>query len=202
MKAILNRIIAILLLAIAIFFGVRWLNKDNHIELETNQKIDITPAQIQSIEQIAQWEFLSINDEELIDTIDRGFFKDRELVRIYYGTLRLGINIQATEPNWIQTDGDTIVVKLPPIQLLDRQFIDEARTKSFFESGSWNPADREALYKRAYNKMIERSLSPANIEIAEENAKEQFTQLLQSMGFSNIKVITHNADNIRNNKQH
>lgn len=200
MKAILGRLIFLILLIVGIVALAIYLNRDNHLDIASDQRIDITPAQIRSIEQIGQWEFLSVNDEELVDTIDRGFITDRELARIYYGTLRLGINLQSAEPGWISSNGDTIVVKLPPIQLLDKQFIDEARTRSFFESGSWKPQDLEQLYKRAYNRMVARSMSPSNIAIAEENAKVHFTQLLRSMGFTNIKIETHNARDNKPNK--
>lgn len=200
MKAILGRLIFLILLIVGIVALVIYLNRDNHLDIASDQRIDITPAQIRSIEQIGQWEFLSVNDEELVDTIDHGFITDRELARIYYGTLRLGINLQSAEPGWISSNGDTIVVKLPPIQLLDKQFIDEARTRSFFESGSWKPQDLEQLYKRAYYRMVARSMSPSNIAIAEENAKAHFTQLLRSMGFTNIKIETHNARDSKPNK--
>ena len=193
MKELITRI-TVLLIVIAVVVGLLWFcNKDNHIEVASNEKIDITPEQIRSIEEIGQWEFLAINDEELVDTVERGFIRDKELVRIYYGTMRLGINIQSAEPEWI-------IVKLPPIQLLDRQFIDEARTRSFFESGSWNDKDMEALYNRAHAKMVARGMSATNIAIAEENAKAYFEQLLRTMGFTNIKIETYNARDIKHNK--
>ena len=101
----------------------------------------------------------------------------------------MGIDLHHAEPQWLQVEDDSIVVaKLPPIELLDRNFIDEAHTRSFFEKGSWSSADREALYRRAYNKMIARCMTPANIKIAEENACEQFTQFLKAMGYKNVKV--------------
>ena len=73
--------------------------------------------------------------------------------------------------------------------LLDRDFIDEARTKSFFESGTWKAEDREALYKRAYRKMKAHCLTPTNLRTAEENAREGFRKLLRSMGYQKT-VIT------------
>lgn len=175
---------------VIIFIGAfSWLNASNEIGIKTDNKIDITPTRIQEIQDIGQWEFLAINDEELIDTINHGFFSDDELVRIYYGTIRMGIDLHHAEPQWLQVEDDSIIVaKLPPIELLDRNFIDEAHTRSFFEKGNWSSADREALYRRAYNKMITRCMTPANIKIAEENAREQFTQFLKAMGCKNVKV--------------
>lgn len=165
-----------------------WFNKDNHIDVGPDQHIDITPTQIAAIKQIGQWEFLSVRDEELVDTLSRGFFSDKELVRIYYGTVRLGIDLQKTDDKWIQVTDTAVVATLPPIQLLDRNFIDEAQTRSFFESGSWSSADREALYNRAYQKMYARCVTTQNIATAEENARQQFAQLLRSLGFEKVWV--------------
>ena len=165
-----------------------WFNKDNHIDVGPDQHIDITPTQIAAIKQIGQWEYLSVRDEELVDTLSRGFFSDKELVRIYYGTVRLGIDLQKTDDKWIQVTDTAVVATLPPIQLLDRNFIDEAQTRSFFESGSWSSADREALYNRAYQKMYARCVTPQNIATAEENARQQFAQLLRSLGFEKVWV--------------
>ena len=191
-KGFTPRLLAILLaplVIIAIVGGVIWyLNSSNSLGLSTDDHIDITPTQIQEIQNIGQWEFLSINDEELIDTVSRGFFSDSELVRIYYGTVRLGIDLRQAGPQWLHVEGDSIIAMLPPITLLERNFIDEARTRSFFEKGTWTDGDREQLYKRAYRKMLKRCFTPGNIKIAEENARQQFMQFLRSMGYKKIRV--------------
>ena len=173
----------------ALFIGAIWyLNKGNSISIEADRRIDITPAQIQSIKDIGHWEFLSIADEELVDTIDRGFFRDKELVRIYYGTLRLGIDMGKINEKWITVTDSVVNVTLPPIELLDRNFIDEAQTRSFFESGTWKPDAREALYRKAYSKMLARCFTPENIDIAEKNAKVQFAQFMKALGFNNTII--------------
>ena len=168
---------------------VKWITNTNSVSVNVDQRIDVTPQQVQSIQSIGQWEFLAINDEELIDTVSRGFFSDSELVRIYYGTVRLGVDLHQTEPHWLRVENDSVIVaKLPPIGLLDTNFIDEAKSRSFFEKGDWTSADREQLYNRAYKKMLARCMTTENIRIAEKNAKQQFTQFLRSMGYKNIKV--------------
>lgn len=118
---------------VAVVLLLHHLNKGNSVEVVTNDKIDITPTQIEQIRSIGQWEFLSISDEELIDTVRHGFFSDDELVRIYYGTLRLGLDLSEARPDWIVSSGDSITMTLPRIKLLDKRFIDEGRTRSFFE---------------------------------------------------------------------
>lgn len=183
-------IIIILFLIIIIGGALYWLNKDNTINVATEEKTTLSPTQVESIEAIGQWEFLAINDEELVDTTRHGFFGDNQLVRIYYGTLRLGIDMKDVKEGWIQTneDKDSIVCTLPPIRLLDNNFIDEAKTKSFFEEGKWIGADRQAMYDRAYVMMKKRCLTPVNYQTARRNAKQQFKDMFKTMGFTNVRI--------------
>ena len=167
-------IIVILLLIVIIGGGLYWLNKDNSISMQQEGKTTLSPTQIKSIEAIGQWEFLSISDDEL--------------VRIYYGTLRLGIDMREVGTEWLSAEGDTIICTLPPIRLLDRNFIDEAKTRSFFEEGKWTGKDRQDMYKRAYEAMSRRCFTKANIAKAEENAKAQFEGMFQAMGYNNVRI--------------
>lgn len=162
--------------------------KTSSVEISADQKIDITPEQIKSIKDIGEWEFLAISDEEMVDTVRKGFFSDDHLARIYYGTMRLGVNLKQVESGWITVNDDTLDITLPKIGLLDRDFIDEARTKSFFESGKWETKDRETLLRRAYQRMLQRGLTPQNLEAARQNGDAQVRQVMQSMGFKFIKV--------------
>jgi hypothetical protein len=171
---------------------VKSITKGNYVAFGADTAIDVTPTQIQSIKAIGEWEFLSLSAEELVDTVRKGFFTNDELVRIYYGTLRLGVNMHQVEPGWLTTKGDSVIMKLPKIGLLDKDFIDEARTKSFYESGSWKPTDRDALYKKAYRQMLNHCLTKENLQAAEVNADQQLRNMMQSMGYKNIKIVFKN----------
>lgn len=183
-------IILLTILALILAGTLYWLNKDNTVSVTTEEQTTLSPTQVESIETIGEWEFLAISNEELVDTVRRGFFGDDQLVRIYYGTLRLGINMKDVKEGWIQANAgkDSIVCTLPPIRLLDNNFIDEARTRSFFEEGKWTGADRQALYDRAYAQMKKRCFTPANIRIAQRNARQQFRDMFKAMGFPNARV--------------
>ncbi|MBR0433018.1 MAG: DUF4230 domain-containing protein [Bacteroidaceae bacterium] len=171
---------------------VRKCHEDREIfdvEVVDDKAIDITPAQIRSIERIGEWEFLSIADEEMIDTVrHRTLGRDDRLVRIYRGTLRLGVDLSKCEEGWVQTHGDTITVDLPPVGLLSERFIDEARTRAFYESGTWDARAKEQMYRKAARQMRRRCLTPANIEQARENGREQMTALFRTFGFTTIEV--------------
>ncbi len=162
--------------------------QQTEISLEADQQIDVTPQQIESIRAIGQWEFLAISNEELVDTTRKGIFSDDHLARIYYGTVRLGIDMQKMDSTWITTQGDSITLWLPSPTLLDKNFIDEARTKSFHESGRWTARDREILYHRAEQRMRRYSLTEKNIETARQNADVQMRRLMQSMGFQHVNI--------------
>ena len=182
----------ILLGAVLVIAGAFWLRsctKGDYIVIGADNAIDASPTQIQSIKDIGEWEFLSVSLEELADTVRKGFFSDDELARIYYGTLRIGINMHQVEPGWLTTEGDSVSLSLPPVALLDRDFIDEARTKPFFETGSWKPEDREALYRLAHKNMLAHGLTKENLATAEDNAREQITSLMKTMGYKKVTII-------------
>ena len=176
----------VVIAVIAIFFWVKSALKSNYIEIGSNEHIEPTPTQIQSIRDIGEWEFLSVSAEEMVDTVRKGFFSDDELVRIYYGTLRLGIDMQKLSDDAITVQGDTLTARLPKVALLDKDFIDEAKTQSFYESGKWTPQAHQALYQKAHRQMLLHCLTPDNIKTAETNAESQLSNLFMSLGYQNV----------------
>ena len=186
-----KKAIIIVALAVAAVIALVWLVRTlsrAEVTIAANEEINLTPEQITSIKELGEWEFMAIANEELVDTVRKSMLGDDHLVRIYYGTVRLGINMHQVGPGWIRTAGDSVEVVLPKIGLLDRDFIDEARTKSFFESGKWSHKDREALYQKAYRQMLRRSMTPENINSARKNGEEQFRQMLRSMGYEHVSI--------------
>lgn len=180
------------LVAVIVVAGLVWRLidevKDAKIEVVSDNKIDITPEVVQSIKSIGEWEFLSIADEEMVDTMRKGIFSDDHLVRIYYGQLSIGVNMRKVGPRWIEATGDSVTVTMPKVELLDNDFIDEARTKSFYESGKWSAADREAMYRRAYSMMKRNCLNAKNIRAAEMNAEAQIANIMKGLGFRAVTV--------------
>ena len=133
------------LLLIVVVLGVLagaaiWWKRSGGVKLEVGYDpfIDLTPQQIRKIEEIGEWEFLTVQQEVVTDTLRKGLFSDDRLVSIYTGTLRFGIDLRLTSPDWITSHADTVFLKLPKVRLLDRRFIDETRTRIFYESVSWS----------------------------------------------------------------
>lgn len=154
---------------------------------DTAIKADTT--HLKAVRDIGEWEFLTINDEELVDTTEsRLLGSDKKLTRIYYGVLRLGVDMREISPNAITMRGDTVDVKLPAVKLLDNDFIDEARTKAFHENGSWSQEARAALYAKAKRQMLQRCMTQDNINIAQANAVDEVAQVFYSMGYAYVDV--------------
>ena len=185
----------VVLTTVLVVLAALWVRKCTEdrellgLRVTSSNAIDITPVQIRSIERIGQWEFLAIADEELVDTVrHRTLQRDDRLVRIYRGTLRLGVDLSRCKEGWVFAHGDTVSLTLPPIELLSEHFIDEARTRSFYERGVWDARAREAMYRKAARQMRRRSLTPENYGQAEANAREQMRSLFGSFGFRTVEV--------------
>ena len=184
----LYAIIAFVLLAVVSAAYLVRSCRDDSLTVHVDDKIDITPTQVVKMKEIGEWEFLAVEDEEMVDTVRKRLFGSDELIRIYKGTLRLGVDLSEAGDDWIRLSGDTLRVTLPKVKLLDDDFIDEAATQAFFESGTWDDQARDDLYHRAKAKMKARCLTKENIASAEDNALKQFFQMFKAMGFDNVEV--------------
>ena len=184
----LQTAVVVIVVIATLLWGLKRIIDTTHIGTVTQSTTISSPTSINSIKDIGEWEFLTINNEELVDTVRRGLIGSSELIRIYYGTLRLGINLNDTISGWLNAHGDTIDVVMPRIKLLDTDFIDEARTEAFYETGKWSPEEMNSLYKVAKKKMIDRCMTKENIEIAQENAKAQMYNLLNGLGYNTINI--------------
>ena len=131
----IGALIVLLILGVLLFM---FFSRTSSISLDDEGELTLSPTQIKSMENIGEWEFLSISNEEIVDTVRHGFFGDNELVRIYYGTLRLGIDMHETREGWISLQGDTVTAVLPPVKLLDNDFIDEARLSTVLSAVALN----------------------------------------------------------------
>lgn len=190
---------AIAATAVAVAVIVKSFQKNPPVALNLihNTRIDITPEEIRSLRKLDQWEFLSVTTEELVEWHRKGTFGDDHLVRIYSGTLRLGIDMTTAPEDWFTSLPDSVCrLRLPAITLLDSLFVDEAHSRSFYEKGSIPPLAREELYRKARQAMLDRCLTPHNLQLAEEHARTHFTQVFSALGFKKIEIsfIPNNAD--------
>lgn len=171
------------------------------VALEHNEKIEDTAEEIRSIRDIGQWEFLSISTEELVELHEPHTFGDTHLVKVFYGTLRLGVDMTKAKDDWFQADKGTAIVTLPDIALLDEDFIDEARTTTFYEKGTFGAKEKEKLYEKAATAMKKRTLTESNVVQARKHAEEQFTKLFHALGYQDVVVKFEEKQTIKQQDQ-
>lgn len=164
------------------------LHSTSSVKIETTRNIDATANQILSIRDLRQWEALSVECEEMVDTTEKHIFGNKSLVRIYTGTLRIGIDMSSAPRNWFTARGDTAFLRLPPVVLLNPEFINEARTRTFSENGKWDAAVYEALYQKARIKMLQRSFGIQQRQQAQQNIEEKFESMFRAFGYKEVVV--------------
>lgn len=183
---------AIIAVAAAVVCVVVWIGRgvaSSEISIGSDSTINVTPERIAEIKRLGQWEFLTVEDEVVVDTIRyRHIVSDDRLTCIYHGTVRLGINLDHASADWISNHNDTIKVLLPAPSILDSNFIDEASTEVFYQNGRWGAYARELMYRRAVVRMKAFALSPENMKIVKEAATDRFTSLFKSLGAKDVTV--------------
>lgn len=178
---------AVMVSAAVLLRQCRGENAPVQLKVEHDTRIDLTPEEIRSIKDIGEWEFLSVHTEELVQWQRKRTLGLDMLVRIYTGTLRLGIRMDKTEDDWLIALPDSVVqIKLPPIELLDSNFVHEAESRTFYEKGSIPAEARENLYEQARERMMKRCLTSQNLQSARKNAEAQFTRIFQGWGAKKV----------------
>lgn len=164
------------------------------VQVTTNNvenKISLSPEQIKSIEDIGEWVFLTVEAEEMVDTVrKRMILKDDALSRIYVGNLHYGIDMRLLKgKNWVNCHGDTISVRMPAVKLLDRKFINEARTRTFYQEGKWDNKAMKALYDKAQRVMMKKYHTQPTVNKAKENARKELLSFFKSFGFNTVDLV-------------
>lgn len=161
--------------------------------------IEQSPEEIVRLQAIGQWEFLSVEAEELVERHYSGLMSERDLVCIYRGTLRIGIDMRKLPSDWVEMQGRNAILHLPQPTLLDEDFLDESRTTVFFEQGVFRPDERDAVRTEAKDKMKKRAMTAENLSIARRNAEAQFQKLFLAMGYEDV-VVEFDANTATQNK--
>lgn len=172
------------------------------IALKHNTTIADTPEEIRALRDVGEWEFLAAPCEELIEHHEAHTFGDKHIVKVFRGTLRIGIDMHKAPDDWFEADttsteitpgvliegGKAAVITLPDVQLLDDDFIDEAHTTTFYEKGTFSAKVKQQLYNEAAAAMKARTLTPENMESARQAARDQFTRIFHALGYEKVTI--------------
>lgn len=164
---------------------------------QTEVVVTPTPVNLDSIRAIGQWSFLTVEMDEIVDTVDRGLFSSDRISVAYHGTLHYGINVAEARHGWVTIVGDTAVtVVLPPVRLLDDRFLDERNVKVYEGRDDMDfinkPTVRAALVRKAKAAMIRRGRE--NIPEARGKAETEVRRIFSQHGYKKI-VVSFEDDN-------
>lgn len=183
---------ALLLLALAAWGVMALLHKCNGVNpfgADGHEgAISKTPEEVLAIRHIGQWEFLSVTTEEMVERHERRVLGDRHLVRIYHGTIRIGLDTDEFGDDWFVPRGKTAVLTLPDVKVLDENFIDEARTTTFYAEGTFNAETKQQLYDEARRAMRARAFSGKNRKSARIAVEQHMKALFTAFGYDSVSV--------------
>ncbi|MCF0198622.1 MAG: DUF4230 domain-containing protein [Bacteroidaceae bacterium] len=158
-------------------------------QLPAEEPPHLTTAQKDALRNIGQWELLTIDLEELIDsTRSHTLWPDEHIIRIYRGTARLGTDLTFARPDWIQEEAFTVTLTVPAIRLLNPEIIDKSRTTVFLQDGELNAEIREPMFHKAHRLMQRRLRNLDAYRRAEEIGRTKLTTALQAAGFKTVIV--------------
>lgn len=195
MKTLRNiKIAAIAAACIAIIAAIFYLlhfTRNVHTGHTTEVAVTPTPVDLDSIRAIGQWSFLSIELDQVVDTVDKGFFSSDRISVGYHGTLHYGIDMSKVGNKWVRIEKDTIVdIILPAIALLDVHFLDERNVKVYEGSDDMDfinkPQVRAALVRKAKTAMIRRGNE--HIPEARQKAEEELRRIFSAHGYRNVNI--------------
>ncbi len=153
------------------------------IQVKEDNRIEIGPTIITQLQGKKQWCFREIAMQETSEI--KGI--TGSLLKRYYGTLRLGVELDSINENSVKFDeaNKTLHLKLPKIQILDENFIDESRTETLLENAwtKFNNKELKQCFNKAKEKMIKNNFTPRNIGLAEDQGISEVKRLVKSTGY-------------------
>lgn len=178
---------------VAAYFALRHVFSDSGITSGKDERVELTPAVLDSIRSIGQWELASVELSTDVDTVRKrwlGIVKD-EVKRRYTGKMSVGINLQALSDSCYVIDMDTITLTLPDVCLLDTNFIDESRTRTIIadnEEFEQDAAVKKRMLQIARRRLAGQATAPKTVEDCRQRATREIQDRFAAIGYSKVNV--------------
>ncbi len=116
---------------------------------------------------------------------------DVRICTIYPACLDFGFDLTKCDENWIREEGDSIIVTLPPVEILnkDMESLDEANKRVPIESGEWTPEEKIDFRERAEAIMLRNCEKEQCYKMAEKQGQKTISKLFEAFGKKNVKVV-------------
>ena len=204
-KKIFRWVITIgIVLLVFLFFRAQRNNLFQLYNYLFKPRTELGHIQITDLSKTAKLKVLTIYKEIIVSQyrLERGLLfsqNEFQIHSIYPGRLDIGFNLTKCEDNWIVTEGDTVIVSLPPVEILNKDawYIDETKKQTPIEDGSWSNADYNIMAQRA-NALMRRTCELEDCyKQAETQGFKVIANLFKSCGYQNLKINIKTRDNYK-----
>lgn len=101
--------------------------------------------------------------------------------------VRAGFDLSKIEEGDLRVSGDTLYVKLPPVEIFDI-IANPSDWNIFYRNGNWEDNEIRAIQSKAKDAIREDALAFGLLEKAESCGKDELISLFKTFGFSNVIV--------------
>jgi len=188
---------AVIVLALLLFFRTQRDNISRLYDYLFKPRTEVGHIQLSDLSKTSKLKVLSLYKEVIVSQYrkERGllFYSQNEsqIHSIYPGRVDIGFDLTKCDDNWLTFEGDTAVVTLPPVEILNKDgwYIDEAKKQTPIEEGTWTADDQNKLALRA-NALIKRTCELEDCyKQAETQGFKVISNLLRAFGYQNLKIF-------------
>ena len=188
-------IIGLAVIALLLFLRSQRQQISDFYDYLFKPQVEVGHIQLSDLSKTEKMKILSMYKEVVVSQYRQGlsFFYGQstaEIHSIYPGRIDIGFDLSKCDENWISTEGDTVVVNLPPVEILNKDswYIDEAKRQTPIEEGSWTAADYTKMARRA-NALIKRTCELEDCyKQAEAQGFKVVANLLRAFGYQNMRI--------------
>jgi len=193
MKKYIIYFLTLIVAVVVAYFCLNSCIENTGVSTEEEQRAEMTPAVLDSIRSIGEWQLMTVPLTVEVDTVQKrwlGLVEDK-LRRSYSGKLSLGVNLKKLPDEWSSVEDDTITLNLPDVCLLDTNFIDESKTRiiqSEDEKFGNDPKVQAAMVRSARHLMIRTGVNKSNLNNCRQEAIKELTKRFTAIGYKKVNV--------------
>ena len=176
----IGRIVVLLVVVVLVFVVKGWLD-DSSAEIATEGETRMSPTQIEEMRQIGEWEFLSIADEELVDTVRpllKSYQEKKELSMVFQA-LRIEVNGELDALRRLLSQSLEVLNPGGRLAIITYHSLEDRLVKNFMRAGNVEGRLEKDFYGRVNTpwRMVNNKVIVPSEEEVERNSRSRSAKL-------------------------
>ncbi len=176
-QLVIYALIAIVALLVVLFV----IRRNN----EAKNRYETLGQTITEMKRISEFCTASYIGEVMIQDEEKKFLKNKNIVLIVRGKVRMGFDLTKMETQVV--NDSTINLTLPTAQILDI-ITNPTDIRTFSEKGNWSHERVTITKNSARAKLLELVMEENQLATAEENGRRQLTAIFSAFGFKQVNI--------------